>query len=339
MAKRSSKKRVKTVSNKNNDIRRDESGSNRIDDVRREEYENDRTDEASSIQHDEDENDQKGSGDDEAGNEDYIFDDDDDEVFHHNDDLGDRNSKDRTSKDDEDHPHSNVSCSSKDSHERTIGPKIVTTDRPTASLESVSLTAQLVHREAVNRNAAVWSKPTVGTTSQEDAVRTAPFQSGKRKRVQSRISANQRSKKAASGNLPELDTRSSISIGVTETDEIYLDEQSDKKVSSVWKYASRTEDKTFATSKLCGKKLSTSSWSMTSLRRHLVQVHNLVELDVGATTKTNDSLTVTQSVRQKLNQLCIEAIVKDNLSFNAFQKPGLSKLLKLGILGEKRFHC
>ena len=43
--------------------------------------------------------------------------------------------------------------------------------------------------------------------------------------------------------------------------------------------------------------------------------------------KTNQS-TIAKNIHNKLHQLAVEAVIRDDLPFNAFQKPGLSKLIQ-----------
>ena len=105
--------------------------------------------------------------------------------------------------------------------------------------------------------------------------------------------------------------------------------------SPVWQYAVRSEDKSYATCRLCDKRISTSNWSTSSLRRHLIQMHNKSELMLSKKHKRNVTPDAPQRVREKFHKLSVEAIIKDSLPFNAFNKPGLSRLIEEAIPGKK----
>ena len=105
--------------------------------------------------------------------------------------------------------------------------------------------------------------------------------------------------------------------------------------SPVWQYAVRSEDKSYATCRLCDKRISTSNWSTSSLRRHLIQMHNKSELMLSKKHKRNVTPDAPQRVREKFHKLSVEATIKDSLPFNAFNKPGLSRLIEEAIPGKK----
>ena len=102
--------------------------------------------------------------------------------------------------------------------------------------------------------------------------------------------------------------------------------------SSVWQYATRSDDKKFSICTLCNKRISTSNWSTTCLRRHLIQVHDKTEL-ILINEKSEQTSTINPTIKEKFHRLSVEAIIKDNLPFNAFMKSGLSKIMKEAIPG------
>lgn len=51
------------------------------------------------------------------------------------------------------------------------------------------------------------------------------------------------------------------------------------------------------------------------------------------------TLTTDPVVKEKIHRLSVEAIVKDNLPFNAFMKSGLKKLMKEAIPGNTKLYC
>ncbi|CAF3363162.1 unnamed protein product [Rotaria socialis] len=109
------------------------------------------------------------------------------------------------------------------------------------------------------------------------------------------------------------------------------------KVSSVWQYATRNYKK-FAQCTLCDKRISTSNWSTTYLRQHLIKKHNKTDLIIPDAQKNNKSCKVAKNVRDKLHQLAVEAVIRDGLPFNAFKKPGLSKLIEEATPGYRPPH-
>ena len=98
--------------------------------------------------------------------------------------------------------------------------------------------------------------------------------------------------------------------------------------SSVWLYATRSDDKSYAICNLCNKRVSTSNWSTSALRRHLIQVHKKKDLFESTTGKKKHNHTMGKSQKEKLHKLSIESIIKDGLPFNTFNKKGLRKLLQ-----------
>ncbi|CAF1426303.1 unnamed protein product, partial [Rotaria sp. Silwood1] len=109
------------------------------------------------------------------------------------------------------------------------------------------------------------------------------------------------------------------------------------KISSVWKYAKRSRDKKYAICLLCDKHISTVNWSTTSIRRHLIEVHDTQELILSDDNKKKTS-TISQRLKEKFHKLSVKAIIKDNLPFNAFNNTGLSKLIQEAIPGYRPIH-
>ncbi|CAF3885577.1 unnamed protein product [Rotaria sp. Silwood1] len=119
-------------------------------------------------------------------------------------------------------------------------------------------------------------------------------------------------------------------------DEENIDHQSNEP-SNVWKYATRSRDKKFAICKICSKRISTNNWSTTCLRRHLILKHDKYEL-ILSNEKTEATSTISPIVKENIHKLSIEAIIKDNLPFNAFMKSGLAKLMKKALPGYQPIH-
>ncbi|CAF4127105.1 unnamed protein product, partial [Rotaria sp. Silwood1] len=119
-------------------------------------------------------------------------------------------------------------------------------------------------------------------------------------------------------------------------DEENIDHQSNEP-SNVWKYATRSRDKKFAICKICSKRISTNNWSTTCLRRHLILKHDKYEL-ILSNEKTEATSTISPIVKENIHKLSIEAIIKDNLPFNAFMKSGLAKLMKKALPGNTKLY-
>lgn len=105
------------------------------------------------------------------------------------------------------------------------------------------------------------------------------------------------------------------------------DIQDTRKSSLLWQYATRSDDRLYATCSLCNKQISTSNWSTTSIRRHLIKIHNKLELIIPSAQAKRNSSNIKNDVKEKLHQLCVEAIIRGGLPFNTFDKPGLLKLM------------
>ena len=133
-------------------------------------------------------------------------------------------------------------------------------------------------------------------------------------------------------------TTSSITFNSDDHDNISDDDETNvqppRKLSAIWQYATRTDDKSYAKCLLCNKRITTSNWSTTTLRNHLVKTHNKVELMIPLAEIKRNSSTITKEVKEKLHQLCVEAIIRGSLPFNTFDQPGLSKLMREAVPGK-----
>lgn len=99
--------------------------------------------------------------------------------------------------------------------------------------------------------------------------------------------------------------------------------------SKVWKYAIRDADKDFSTCCLCddNKRISTNNGSTSTLRKHLISVHNLHHLALPTKRKESTKPSISLNKKRDLDDLFINCIIKDGRTFNDLQKPGLKKVL------------
>lgn len=99
--------------------------------------------------------------------------------------------------------------------------------------------------------------------------------------------------------------------------------------STVWQYAIRNTNKNFATCNLCDdkKQISTNNGSTSTLRKHLILVHNLHHLALPSKKKENSTSTITLNRKRELDSLLINCIIKDGRTFGDFYKLGLKKIL------------
>ncbi|CAF1308555.1 unnamed protein product [Rotaria sordida] len=125
-------------------------------------------------------------------------------------------------------------------------------------------------------------------------------------------------------------TTSTITIDHETSEEEEETVHESPKVSSIWKYAKRSKNKKYAICLLCDKHISTANWSTSSVRRHLIEIHNIQEVALPDDNK-NKTSTISKRLKAKFHKLSVEAIIKDNLPFKAFEKAGLSKLLQEAI--------
>ena len=109
--------------------------------------------------------------------------------------------------------------------------------------------------------------------------------------------------------------------------------------SNVWLYAHRhpTSDG-WAICDLCPllpapKRISTKGGTTTTLRKHLVKVHNKVELQLARPDRPPPDK-ISSVHRARLHQLLINAIVVDGRCFGDFRRAGFSRFLECAIPGE-----
>ena len=63
-------------------------------------------------------------------------------------------------------------------------------------------------------------------------------------------------------------------------------------------------------------------------------MHDKSDLVSSKKHKRNFAPDVPQRVKEKFHKLSVEAIIKDSLPFNAFNKPGLSRLIEEAVPGK-----
>ena len=111
--------------------------------------------------------------------------------------------------------------------------------------------------------------------------------------------------------------------------------------SNVWTYAHRhPTDPGWAICELCPsspipKRISTKGGATSTLRKHLVKTHNKTDLLlVPQDGKRVDKVSNTE--RNRLHQLLINAIIVDGRCFSDFRKSGFSRFLEYAVPGELR---
>jgi len=198
---------------------------------------------------------------------------------------------------------------------------------------SIQRRSQVVVRQISNTN-------TNTNINHEDNFDTASKVSYKRKQAPTK---NLNNKKIPKMSINNTTTASSITI-ISDADDTDdpddnddIDIQQVKEPSPVWQYATRSNDRSYANCSLCNRRISTANWSTTSVRRHLVQVHNKTELMLPNEGKGKNSSKISQELKEKLHKLSVEAIIRDNLPFTAFHKSGLSNLIQEAVPGMKEF--
>ena len=88
----------------------------------------------------------------------------------------------------------------------------------------------------------------------------------------------------------------------------------------------------------CQMQLLTPNMSTTTLRRHLYYVHNLNEFKpIAKSSRKHKRSKISIHVKKQLDQLVIEAVVRDARCFTDFDKPGLKKLLEFAIPDKKMY--
>ena len=102
----------------------------------------------------------------------------------------------------------------------------------------------------------------------------------KRKEAPTKI-VNRKKIKKTSNNTASTLTLSSITNNSDINDIDTTDVEQPIQPSTVWQYAVRDDNKTHAICLLCDKEITTNNWSTSSIRRHLVKVHQKTELILG----------------------------------------------------------
>ena len=156
---------------------------------------------------------------------------------------------------------------------------------------------------------------------------------GKRKAKQQRRKAK---KLKIHASLTNNSTENSSNIYESDTDDDHCIELRTSKTSSVWRYAKRHGDRNFSECMLCAKRISTNNWSTTHLRRHLIEKHHKTDLTLPSAPKTNQ-ITISKDIQRNLHRLAMEAVIRDGLPFNAFQRPGLSKFIEEASKGRSSY--
>ncbi|CAF1535425.1 unnamed protein product [Adineta ricciae] len=143
--------------------------------------------------------------------------------------------------------------------------------------------------------------------------------------------------KAAKTSVDSLATAFSMNIDEAEESN---DENHSLQSSAVWKYATRIriEGKQYAICFDCRAQISTNNWSTSALRRHLIVMHNRLDVCIQNTPAAQPSSNMSRSLRERLHKLCVEAIIRDSLPFNCSSKPGLSKVMKEALPGYVPIH-
>ena len=200
--------------------------------------------------------------------------------------------------------------------------------------KSIQQQSQVVTRQVSNTNTNI---------NHEDDFETTSNVSYKRKQAPTK---NMNNKKIPKISVNNTTTTSSITIISDVVDDDNYDDDNDndnidvqqvKEPSAIWQFAIRSNDRSYANCLLCNKRISTANWSTTSVRRHLVQVHNKTELILSNEEKRENPYKIGRELKEKLHELSVEAIIRDNLPFNAFNKLGLSKLIQEAVPGRKEF--
>ncbi|CAF4221076.1 unnamed protein product, partial [Rotaria sordida] len=198
---------------------------------------------------------------------------------------------------------------------------------------------EVISNKSQNNNDAIHSTDKDATITGSDSdIHDSHFESTsisttkkKRKHAPSKNSNKKKILKQSVNNI----TTSTITIDHETSQEEEEEEEEETvhkspKVSSIWKYAKRSKDKKYAICLLCDKYISTANWSTSSVRRHLIEIRNIEEVVLPDDNK-NKTSTISKRLKAKFHKLSVEAIIKDNLSFNAFNKNGLSKLIQEAI--------
>ncbi|CAF3178588.1 unnamed protein product [Rotaria sp. Silwood2] len=119
-----------------------------------------------------------------------------------------------------------------------------------------------------------------------------------------------------------ITTQSSDTTNPTTTSSIHQNFPNRKSQSSVWLYATKSEDGKSATCNLCGYACAVVSHSTSTIRYHLIRQHDKYDLIISPSSSSSKSK-VSQHLKNELHSLCYNAIIIDHRPFNDMRKPGL----------------
>lgn len=102
--------------------------------------------------------------------------------------------------------------------------------------------------------------------------------------------------------------------------------------SNVWRYAKKnSKDKSQCN--LCKVYIKTPGGSTTTLRKHLVTIHDLVQLTLEANPRVKIDTSISPEQKLRLDYLANVAIFEDGRTFGDLRKSGISKFLAEAIPG------
>ncbi|CAF1192848.1 unnamed protein product [Adineta ricciae] len=102
--------------------------------------------------------------------------------------------------------------------------------------------------------------------------------------------------KAPKTSGDSMTTSSSISIDEVEKND---NDNHPQSSTSVWKYATRSHDKKHAMCLDCDAQITTSNWSTSALRRHLILKHNRLDMCLQNTPGAQQSSNVSRHLKEK----------------------------------------
>ncbi|CAF1609609.1 unnamed protein product [Didymodactylos carnosus] len=110
-------------------------------------------------------------------------------------------------------------------------------------------------------------------------------------------------------------------------------EEKSRISANVWEHARKDgNDDELAICSICGKSISLSNKSTTTLRNHLIAVHGKTELKLENITKTKRTIPINK--KHELDELCLKCIVQDGRAFGDLRKTGILKLFRAVMPGD-----
>lgn len=103
-----------------------------------------------------------------------------------------------------------------------------------------------------------------------------------------------------------------------------------KLKSDVWQYFERVADShpLKAKCKTCSEQLSTPNYGTSSLKRHLLQRHNLQQFASNKVSGRHTTpIRLSKVEKKRLDDLAVKAIIKDSRAFGDFHKSGLKSFI------------